>query len=289
MTERAETRKDSPSPFWLRTIRVVLVVLGVLGFGLLVLSILGLLGQFSTPAGPVGQHLSAADFASSAVAGATLMLAIFTAYLAIETRASVAATRREAAIAEATLIVAQDQAKASADLVAEARVDRDLNWRPYLVAVGSFPDSPNSDDIVILRNIGTGPAFNAVYARHTDQETVQRVPGATWRATARSMVHTVPSMSETEKFRASMSAATPVPFILFEDRDGKLWGQHVALFYQDLLGKRAYRLLPPRAMPDVWSPGDKVDEWVAWYFGWINLQIPNRDDPPTPSPSRIPG
>lgn len=273
----------------MRTIRVALVVLGLLGFALLVLSILGLLGQFSTPTGPVRQHLSAADFASSAVAGATLMLAVFTAYLAIETRASVAATRREAAIAEATLIVAKDQAKASADLVTEARVDRDLNWRPYLVAIGSFPDSPDSADAVVLRNIGTGPAFNAVYARHIDQVVVQRVSVPAWRVTARGIVQTVPSMSDTTQFIATMSAATPVPFILFQDRDGKMWGQHVTVFFQDLLGKRAYRLLPPRAMPDVWSPGEKVDEWVAWYFGWINLQIPTRDEPTAPSPSRIPG
>jgi hypothetical protein len=58
-------------------------------------------------------------------------------------------------------------------------------------------------------------------------------------------------------------------------------GSYVALFFRDLLGKRAYRLLPPRAMPDVWSPGDKVDDCVAWYYGWINVQTPNRVDPPT--------
>jgi hypothetical protein len=264
------------------TMRSALVLLGVLGLGLLSLSILGLLGQFSTPVGPVRQHLSAADFASSAVAGATLMLAVFTAYLAIETRASVAATRREAAIAEQTLIVATDQAQATVALVAEAQVDRDLNWRPYMVVVTGFIDSPNSTDAVVFRNIGRGPAFDCVYARYIDKT------GA-WKVTKRGQIPTVAAGDQSGQYLVAESQARPAPTVIFEDRNNKMWGSHFALFYRDLLGKRAYRLLPPHAMPDVWSPGDKVDAWAAWYFGWIDVQIPNRDDPPMTTPSRIPG
>lgn len=119
-----------------------IAVLGILGLGLLAFSILGLFGLVSTPLGPVRQHLSAADLASSAVAGATLMLAVFTAYLAIATRASVAATRREAAIAEQALAAAQEQARIGAEEVkatnrhAEiAQETLEASWRPMLVDV----------------------------------------------------------------------------------------------------------------------------------------------------------
>jgi hypothetical protein len=262
------TEKDSRNRLWMWTIRVGLLVLGVLGLGLLVLAILGLVGQLSTPVGPIRQHLTAADFASSAVAGATLMLAVFTAYLAMETRASVAATRREANIAEQTLIVAKDQARATVDLVAEAQVDRDLNWRPYLMAVTGFAGAPNSPDALRLKNVGRGPAFDCVYARYLDKTSA-------WKVTGRGQVPIVAAGDQTEQFMVGESQARPAPTVIFEDQDNKMWGSHVALFYRDLLGKRAYRLLPPRAMPDVWSPGDPVDQWVAWYFGWIHVQVPN--------------
>lgn len=160
--------------------------LGILGFGLLVFSILGLFGLISTPLGPVRQHLSPADLASSAVAGATLMLAVFTAYLAIATRASVAATRREAAIAEEALAAAQEQARIGAEQVkatnrsAEiAQETLEASWRPILVDVPwgyaryegedahlidaySGPWSAGGPTLTVFdvpfRNIGSGPA-----------------------------------------------------------------------------------------------------------------------------------
>jgi hypothetical protein len=163
-----------------------IVVLGILGMGLLVLSILGLFGLVNTPLGPVRQHLSAADLASSAVAGVTLMLAVFTAYLAIATRASVAATTREAAIAEQGLAAAQEQARIGAEQVVAtnrhaklAQETLEASWRPFLVNVpwgyltrpsfmGTrdaaqievYKDDQGAFDIdVPLRNIGSGPAL----------------------------------------------------------------------------------------------------------------------------------
>jgi hypothetical protein len=156
-----------------------MTVLVILGFGMLAFSILGLFGLINTPVGPVRQHLSPADLASSSVAGATLMLAVFTAYLAIATRASVAATRGEAAIAEKALQAAQEQAQIGAKQVdatnRNAEIAKDTleaGWRPMLVDVPTQWDPARSKvqimsgDIIgglsielWLRNIGSGPAI----------------------------------------------------------------------------------------------------------------------------------
>lgn len=59
---------------------------------------------------------------------------------------------------------------------------------------------------------------------------------------------------------------------LFRDSDGQMAERPIAVFYQDTLSNTAFRLLPPKAKPDVWKPGDPVSEWVPWYFGWIGLR-----------------
>jgi hypothetical protein len=173
-----------------RIARAAIAVVGLLGFALLIFSIVGLLGLVSTPVGPVRQHLSPADLASSAVAGATLILAVFTAYLAMATRESVAATRREAAIAEQALAAAQEQARIGAEQVlatnrhAEiAQETLEASWRPILVDVpiGLFVVTSSSvfgswdrgrvrvtevgrplqklRATIPLRNVGSGPAI----------------------------------------------------------------------------------------------------------------------------------
>jgi hypothetical protein len=155
-----------------RAATVVISALGLFGFALLTFSIVGLLGLVSTPVGPIRQHLSPSDLASSAVAGATLMLAAFTAFLALVTRASVAATTREADIATQALAAAQETARVGAEQVkatnrhAEiAQETLEASWRPVLVDVPGAQvavfshDGGGLDVTVKLRNIGSGPAI----------------------------------------------------------------------------------------------------------------------------------
>ena len=122
MSQPLASQKDSPNRLWSWAISVALLLLGVLGLGLLVFSILGLSGQVATPIGPVQQHLSAADFASSAVAGATLLLAAVTVLLALFTRNSLALGRAELALAEKSLAAVQEQGVKLAEQVTATHV-----------------------------------------------------------------------------------------------------------------------------------------------------------------------
>jgi hypothetical protein len=122
VSEPLASQKDSPNRFWSWAISTALFLLGVLGLGLLVFSILGLSGQVATPIGPVRQRLFAADFASSAVAGATLLLAAVTVLLALFTRSSLALGRAELALAEKSLGALKEQAVKLAEQVAATHV-----------------------------------------------------------------------------------------------------------------------------------------------------------------------
>src|SRR6266536_5966416 len=168
-------------------VAAALIAGGFLGAALLAFSLVGLAGIISTPIGPLQQHLSPADLASSAVAGATLMLAVFTAFLATETRESVAATRAEAGIAAAALEEARKSAEA-ADRHAEiAQETLEAGWRPLLVDVlppenradadyshaGETPQGDGLDFKVRLRNIGSGPAIITRAALHTGSAGVE--------------------------------------------------------------------------------------------------------------------
>jgi hypothetical protein len=130
-------------------------------------------------------EFSVADLGSIEVAGATLLLAVFTAVLAWFTRQSISETRTEAAIADAALQAARDQAAASAQQAAMAERSFEAAWKPLLVDVpwglskrteefadvddaeiwlanaDADLDDPNEDlqITVALRNIGGGPAF----------------------------------------------------------------------------------------------------------------------------------
>lgn len=206
--------------------------------------------------------------ASSVAAIATAILAGATFWLAKTTRDELSETKR-------AITATERQADASTRMISEVRMDRDLEWRPHLVLdpqQSAYADLLAFNDAVVMINIGRGPAFNCVYARH--QETVQGTSTALWRVTKRLEVPAIASGGKSEQLQVSASQASPVPMFLFEDADGKMYGNHVALFYQDVLTTRAYRVLPPRAKTEVWTPGEKAIEWVQWYFGWIGSPIP---------------
>ncbi len=126
------------------------------------------------PAPSFREGVTLADLGSLVVAAATVLLAGFTALLALVTSRSIAATRREAGIAEAALAIA----KRDADISEQAL---EASWRPRLVDVpwGQYrvPDSIRGHydlaTVIVhkldqtsatrvempLRNIGTGPAI----------------------------------------------------------------------------------------------------------------------------------
>jgi hypothetical protein len=139
-------------------------ILGLFGLALLVYAIVGLFASKS----------ATVDLASFAVAGATLMLAAFTAFLALETRESVVATRVEAGIAASALEQARKQAEATDRQASIAQQTLEASWRPVLVDVlpprgaaepdyataGATPRPGGGFDFrVRFRNVGSGPAI----------------------------------------------------------------------------------------------------------------------------------
>jgi hypothetical protein len=101
------------------------------------------------------------------VAGATLLLADFTAVLASLTARSLAATQREATIADRALAEATNQAAATNDLARIAREQLAASTRPLLlrdpksadlIEIRSLPDKPFGFMVTFV-NMGPGPAF----------------------------------------------------------------------------------------------------------------------------------
>ena len=172
----------------------VAVAIGVSVVGLFSLALL--VGAAAAAAGLVPgiatqgfARLSTADIASLIAAGATLLLADFTALLAWFTRRSIAATQREADIAhqalaasnrhadiaDETLKAVQAQAQIAERQVdatnAQARIAQEqlaASWRPLLAEPRPREgfDVPGSTDqafrfSVRFVNIGAGPAFVA--------------------------------------------------------------------------------------------------------------------------------
>jgi len=89
-------------------------------------------------------------------AGATVVMAAATLFLALQTRASVDVAGK---VADA----AKEEADATLALVSEARRDRELAVQPVLVIAAERPDERPDDGslspAVQLRNIGRGPAI----------------------------------------------------------------------------------------------------------------------------------
>jgi len=208
--------------------------------------------------------------ATSVAALAPAILAGATYWLAKTTRDELQQTKRE-------ITASEKQADASTKMLAEVQIDRDLNWRPYLV-IDKTSWSPNvrgNTDKVWLRNIGRGPAFNSTVARLyyvpvNRAGVIDQVPQ--WR-----LAIEIPATIESagvQEFSLQDTATSPVPLSLFEENAAPQ--PTVSMFFQDIVGRRAYRLTFPRSAPDIWTPGDKVEQWVSWYFGQVGLQVPSK-------------
>lgn len=197
---------------------------------------------------------------------ATAILALATYWLARTTREELKETRRE-------ITATEKQAEASTGMLAEVQIDRDLNWRPYLVVTKTgLNDVRDAPDTVYLKNIGRGPAFNCVCARLLylkAARTGTEVDIPVWHLAPR--VQTIEAGGE-QQFSLQFPN-TPVPMVLFEGMPAPP-APIFALFFQDIVGKRAYRLVPPSSAPDVWTPGDPVAPWVSWYFGHLHMDTP---------------
>jgi hypothetical protein len=50
------------------------------------------------------------------------------------------------------------------------------------------------------------------------------------------------------------------------------------MFFEDIVGRRYYRLTPPRSDPDVWTPGERVEEWATWYISYRSKWLYPRTD-----------
>ena len=180
----------------MRVVVAGFIVGAVVGAALIILAVLTAIGWVPGVRHPDYGVIAPGDVASLAVAGATLLLADFTAMLAWLTRRSLAATRREAEIAEAALEASNKQAATAEKALGAAREQATISerlveatnkqtaiaqaqlvasWRPILadplvVGPGKVPDSIRSIEIrptldkpfdikIALVNIGVGPAF----------------------------------------------------------------------------------------------------------------------------------
>jgi hypothetical protein len=148
-------------------------VVAVIGVALVVAAIAGGVGWLPAVK-PLVKDTSAGNVATFTVAGATLLLADFTALLAWFTWQSITATRREAKIAEDSLIAIQKQAKIAERQVTATNAQTDVaraqltaSWRPILVERGmeapSIDIHPSLEEAFTFEtdwvNIGRGPAF----------------------------------------------------------------------------------------------------------------------------------
>ncbi len=204
---------------------------------------------------------------NAVIAGFTLMAARATRRSAEATEKAAEATRDEA---DAT----REEAAATKQMILEVQTDRDLDWRPYFRLGGtSYSNSLDSQDQINWRNVGRGPALNVVCARlyyvKADLGGVSHdVPQwhlSTGMAVIEANGEEVMNLGRPPRDR-------PVPMVIFEVLPpGQM---NLSLFFQTIVGRRAYRLCPPRAELDVWTPGDKVEPWVSWYFGHLGLQVP---------------
>jgi len=112
-----------------------------------------------------------------AVAGGTLVLALFTWKAA---RAGQQAAKAGQLAAEATQQAAQasrDEANATIQLAKEARKDRELTWRPHLGFAVTIPnpagppDPPHRLAQISLSNVGNGPALSTtIWIYHYDTD-----------------------------------------------------------------------------------------------------------------------
>lgn len=153
----------------------VIVVAAVIGLALMAWAVVGFTSNASS--------VKASDYASMAVAGATLLLAAITGTLALFTWETLASARQEMKDTAEALKVAQDQARASSEQARLAEETLLAGWRPLLteplaatmlspraqqytrVTIVPHRDQNFAFDIGLV-NSGRGPAIvtNALFA-----------------------------------------------------------------------------------------------------------------------------
>ena len=107
--------------------------------------------------------------ADIAVAGGTLILAIFTWRAA-------AASRRAAEATDQAAGAAKVEAEATVRLAKQAREDRELAWRPHIaIEVPDHRQGPEQDAVTAtITNVGNGPAIDCTFWAYRGDTHTQR-------------------------------------------------------------------------------------------------------------------
>jgi hypothetical protein len=122
---------------------------------------------------------STTDTVATIAAVAQVSAAIFTGVMARRTHGLATETEKMAAETKRVANATDLQAKATETLVAEAQLDRELSWSPYLtrtvitstINASGTPGSPlGYSETITLSNLGKGQAVNCFYVsrRRTD-------------------------------------------------------------------------------------------------------------------------
>lgn len=185
------------------------------------------------------------DLPSWLVAAGTFTLAAATVWLGLQTRSAVQAAAREAS--------------STADLVAETRRDRELEFRPYIVwGLGSYTSSGEGVikmDASPTRNIGRGPALSVLLTLY-------------WPAPGRWFISALGDLPPAGSGDLAMNpepGPNPVEDVFGTTESSKPHPWRAA-FCQDQLGI-TYRFLPGHSDVAVWprETRDDLPGWVSWY------------------------
>lgn len=185
------------------------------------------------------------DLANWVVAGGTLALALATGWLGWQTKRAVDAASREAS--------------STADLVAETRRDRELEFRPYVVwEIGNYTTTSQGVHAMgqsLTRNVGRGPALKILLAVY-------------WPAPGRWFVSSFGDVAPSSREELGMNddpGPNPVEDLVGPSAAGRPQPFRVA-FCQDQLGN-TYRFLAGTPDVAVWARETQVTppEWVSWY------------------------
>lgn len=187
--------------------------------------------------------------ADIAVAGGTLILAIFTWRAAEASRSAAEATGRAAE-------AAQIEAEATVQLAQEAREDRELAWRPYLVVdvITTVSDGKLTCEV---RNIGRGPATDVIVWAYRPVHG----PGTWGRTPARALG--AGGTSKELGFQADQTARFPEDLFPTPTNPDRAPGLVVVATCTDIVGNR-WRFVDGYR-PDQVRPRDpNPPRWTAW-------------------------
>lgn len=155
-----------------------------------------------------------------------------------------------ALVTAAMAVATAYMARRSRDAITEIRRDRELTFRPYIsweLGSGTYVNAVN---------FGKGPALNAIFCTVDEDQ-------KTWSTTAPMLRDFSPDQKTSNSDQIMLTPGTgPIPP---RPKVGNTVPRKVA-FCEDHLGNR-YRFLPGAVIADVWRPGKRKPDWVAWYEG----------------------